>query len=632
MSSLFTAGTRSVAEDSAERLNTFLGDPTATLLVPALTLFKLAHCFLFIALLLLLVSTSARAQSSAADEADGTAPAYGSITGRVVGDDGRPLAGVVVFINMAYANATPRGTTTDSAGRFQFKELGPGLYLLRVNAPSYVEQQDENKSPWEPRFVRPGESVQLTVIKGGVITGTVLTPQGEPLVSVNVRAVRVRDAQGRRVPLEAGYGGQVRFTDDRGIYRIYGLQPGSYILVAGGNSPYVGMFNPFEADAPTYYPSSTRDTAVEVTVRAGEEATGTDIRYRNERGHTISGTLSGMPSNTNRYSINMMLMRASTGVLEFQSFVYDTGSGQRVFSLTGVPDGDFELVAQGFLEKGESIASMSRKVTVRGSDITGLRLELLPLSSVSGRVTLEPAKDEACRRIAASTALQQTLVTTRRDDWDKERQQPPAFSSASSIPNEQGEFTTRNLDGGTFRLSVRPPGDDWYVRAATAPIVPGAVNATAKQSGPQVVSPTTAPGAFVIKRGERLSGATINLVQGAASIAGRVTPPSKGAALPASLRAFLVPVETERADDILRYAETNVASNGTFTFSSLAPGRYKIVLRTVPQTESTRAPRLLAWDEEPRKALRREAETIKDSLELKPCQRLTDYALSYAVK
>lgn len=574
----------------------------------------------FILLLLILIPRLAYGQEGAqASAAEATAAqASGSINGRVLGDDGKPFADIAVYLYSSSGAISPRSALTDASGRFQFQNLPHGFYGVRASPPAYVELPDESRSPWEGRPIRTGDYVQLTLVKGGVITGTVLNGQGEPLVAAYVRAIRVRDSRGRRLPLEFGYSGVPRITDDRGVYRLYGLQPGSYIVIAGGNTPFFSLVNPYESDAPTYYPSSTRDTAVEVAVRAGEESTGVDIRYRHERGYTISGTVAGTASTGGRFGLNMMLTRATTGILEVQSFMQDAG-GRRVFSLSGIPDGDYDLMAQGFLEKGEAIASAPRRITVRGADVTGLQLELMPLASVAGRVTLEPSSDKACVKIEAGGALKQTMVTVRRDDWEKDRQQPPSFSATSAVPNEQGEFVGRNLDGGIFRMSVRPPGDDWYVRAVTLPQT--SVREQAK----------AASGIFSIKRGERVTGLQIALAQGAASLRGLLKAP-EGGQLPANLRAYLVPTERERADDLLRYAEAQVTSGGSFIFNSLAPGRYWIVFRASAEGEALQAPRMVSWDEEPRKALRREAEAANNVVELKPCQPLNDYQLTYAGK
>ncbi|MBD0370984.1 MAG: carboxypeptidase regulatory-like domain-containing protein [Pyrinomonadaceae bacterium] len=602
--------------------------------------------FFLLSLLLLASMTAlgqepARASRAGVEDSNAGGAASGSITGRVVGDDGRPVADAQVFIFRAFSNFSGRGSVTDSAGRFQFKELSPGLYLLRAGSAGFIELPDENRNPLEPRYFRLGETAQLTLVKGGVITGTVMNAQGEPMTGAIVRVIRVRDAQGRKLTLEGGASGAPRMTDDRGVYRIYGLQPGSYIVVVGGGNPYfLGTMGLYDGDTPTYYPSSTRDTAVEVMVRAGDEATGVDIRYRGERGHTISGTILGSATGNFSY-LGVALTRVTTGILEAQTYSPSV-DGKRVFSLNGVPDGEYEITAQNTLEKGETLASMPRRVTVRGTDVTGLELQLSPLASISGRVVLEPLpKEAACvTQTSAQLAMQQTLVTARREEQDKERIQVAQFFSGGNVPDEQGEFSIRNLSDGLFRVSVRLPGDDWYVRAATFPTPARATTEPARLAATKAApatkappAPSLAPGTVATRRGERTSGIVINLAQGAATLRGRVTTQAEGATLPANLRVYLVPAERERADDVLRYAETAPAADGSFAFTSLAPGRYLIaVLSAPPPTEYLRPPRMLAWDEESRKALRREAEAANNALELKPCQQLKDYALSYAAK
>ena len=63
---------------------------------------------------------------------------------------------------------------------------------------------------------------------------------------------------------------QERTTDDRGIYRFYGLPTG--LLMLAGVSRNGNFSSAYRNDAPTYSPS-TRDTAAEIAVQAGEETT-----------------------------------------------------------------------------------------------------------------------------------------------------------------------------------------------------------------------------------------------------------------------------------------------------------------------------------------------------------------------
>src|SRR5207249_5960500 len=102
-------------------------------------------------------------------------------------------------------------------------------------------------------------------------------------------------------------------TDDRGVYRIYGLAMGTYVVAAGGgyNSPY--NVNAYGTDAPTYAPSSTRDTATEISVRHGEETANVDIRYRDETGHAVSGIASSAVAVNQPVGFNITLSSIFNG-------------------------------------------------------------------------------------------------------------------------------------------------------------------------------------------------------------------------------------------------------------------------------------------------------------------------------
>ena len=114
---------------------------------------------------------------------------------------------------------------------------------------------------------------------------------------------------------------------------------------------------------------------------------------------------------------------------------------------------------------------------------------------------------------------------------------------------------------------------------------------------------------------------------------GRVTVTPEETAFPADLRVHLVPADREQANNVLRYSETMIMSDGSFAFSNIAPGRYFIVSRVEPGAEIPgRSPRSSAWDPTARAKLRQEAEAAKVVIDLKPCQRLRDYALALRVE
>ncbi|HEY0406671.1 MAG TPA: carboxypeptidase-like regulatory domain-containing protein [Pyrinomonadaceae bacterium] len=556
------------------------------------------------------------------------APRKGTITGRVVTDDGHPVANAAIFVYAVGANVPPTGDTTDVEGKFQVKELRPAAYSVQANAPGYVAS-DAGAESGAQRFYHVGESVNLTMVKGGVITGTVTNAEGEAIVGAAVRAFRVRAPSESRAAIFRY--SNARMTDDRGVYRLYGLEPGVYVLAVGGSgAQFYGPLNAYDSDAPTYYPSATRDTAAELTVHAGEELNGIDVRYRGERGHTISGFASGNTGDAGLgYNTTTLTLFQGTSSTP-ESFTF-TGSEEnnRSFAFDGVPDGDFTLTALRGLGNTGELAVATRKVSVRGADVNGLELKLEPLGALTGTVVLEPPPKANCA-VTRASAVTEIVLTARRDEKEKEKENvvPPYLRRLPAAPNDKGEFKLLNLIGGNYRLDVQLPGDDLYVRSIAMPVAAASVAQAGAKTAAQ--SKQVVPGRFALKNGERINGVTINIAQGAAALHGRVASAAEGVALPARLRLHLVPVEPERATDTLRYMEAAIEKDGLFAFGGIAPGRYWLVARIDAGSESVGAEqRAVASDAGERDKLRALAESAGVKIELQPCQRLADYVLNY---
>src|SRR5262249_22149665 len=90
---------------------------------------------------------------------------------------------------------------------------------------------------------------------------------------------------------------------------------------------------------------------------------------------------------------------------------------------------------------------------------------------------------------------------------------------------------------------------------------------------------------FTFRLGGKMAGVTATFAEGAASLRGKVAPENEGARLPSRLRLHLIPADPKAAEDVLRYSETIVRSEGAFVFNNLAPGKYRLLTRIVPDDE-----------------------------------------------
>lgn len=568
-----------------------------------------------IAFIVLVVSVCVPAQTppqaSANPEKPGP-PRTGSITGQVVDENEQPLPNAVVQIRAVNSN-TAQTVNTDREGQFQVNDLEPADYSITTWKPAYLP--GKRNSPRPSNAYRIGDRVSLSLVKGGVITGKVMDAKGDPVVMVNVNVVLVRMPDGNPVNISNT---QARFTDDRGIYRIYGLTAGSYVVAAGGPDQSSSSESVFQFDVPTYAPGSNRETAAEISVRLGEEITDVDIRYRSERGHVISGDLT-VPENSHK-GFSVMLTTGEEAGGQYGETFYQP-EGKRGFIFKGIADGNYSLFAQSYNQEGETALSEPKQVTVEGTDVTGIQLATKMLGAVSGRVVLEAAKVAECdsKENPLST---ETSVFARHKDDDAAKQVPKAIRSRTepARPDEKGDFQLRNLVPGAYYFGPTLRAKQWFVDSIT--FGPPPTNAATKTK--QVDAPRVWTN---IKNGDRLNGLTIALVQGGATLRGEFGE-GPGERAPAGSFLYLVPVEREKANDVLRFFVTTIERNGWFEVNNIAPGRYWVLTQmgggnSVETSTKVRLPH----ESETRAQLRREAEAAKIEIEFKPCQNVVDYRL-----
>lgn len=156
----------------------------------------------------------------------------GIIVGRVIdGVDGTPIAGAIV--SLALPGFTPERVQADGSGQFAFRALPEGAYTISSSRPGWVDGAVGRTRPGGPgRAVtldangRVGD-VDIPMWRFASISGVVLDENNEPLVGASVRTLR-RTFTGGRHRLTSGPSDT---TDDRGQFRIGGLEAGEYIVV-----------------------------------------------------------------------------------------------------------------------------------------------------------------------------------------------------------------------------------------------------------------------------------------------------------------------------------------------------------------------------------------------------------------
>ncbi len=553
-------------------------------------------------LTLLVASLCANAQRTSRPASAIVDSKTGTISGRVINENGQPHVNIDVLVRPDTPEGLPvTQTTTTRDGVFKVSGLEPGRYNVSAAVPAYMP-----KSLYPSQVVyKDGDLVTLVLIKGGVVTGTVTDAKGDPVVGIGVRVRMVTDETGRSYSNSGFYFDNM--TDDRGVYRVYGVPTGTYVVSADGSIEDRSVFSRmnvkgFSNDLPTYAPSSNRAGADEISVRAGEEVSNVNIRYRGERGNTITGIVNGT------YDERRMNVTLSS-IADNGPRWYNQARGPgREFIFEAVPDGEYQLAASTSSSDNKRQQSESLFLNVRGADIKGVELAVAPAASINGIVVLEALKvpPPECTE-KRPPQFPETSVSAWQQVIEGARKKPQLVVRAGrSTPNAEGKITLSDLAAGDYYFALRFSSREWFLKSiAFAPPNGDPIDATRAWTH--------------VKPGDQLAGLTFTLAQGAGLVNGQITV-AEGQKLPEKLVIFLVPAEPERADDVLRYSAFPVDDLGRFWINA-APGRYWLLVQ--PGTDDTRSEVSkirLPDGTASRASLRAAAKEAKTEIEVKPCQ------------
>jgi len=174
-------------------------------------------------------------RDSSAPQAAPAVAATARISGRVTTvEGGRPMSRARVMITAGNDLPGGRAALTDESGLFDFTDLPAGRYTVTASKAGYVTISYGQRRPLQagtPLQLAEGQQVRnldLRLPRGSAITGHVLDENGDPLPGTTVRVLMYRYAQGNRQLVPAG----TAQTDDRGEYRVWGLNPGDYYISA----------------------------------------------------------------------------------------------------------------------------------------------------------------------------------------------------------------------------------------------------------------------------------------------------------------------------------------------------------------------------------------------------------------
>jgi hypothetical protein len=505
-----------------------------------------------------------RTPSPGDDQTPGTAV----IRGRVFGaDTGLPLYRVQILATSEVGDSVGQ-STTDGKGTYEIKNLRAGAYNVRASKPGYVTWEYGQTRPvvpgrpvsaGEPVEIRDGQTVDkvdLSLPKGGVITGRVLDEFGEPLTDVYVALQRSEFRDGRRRTLGTGFSAT---TNDIGDFRMFGIAPGQYHVSATLHTP--GVTDDRKGYATTYYPGTVNPAdAQRITVGAGQMLADMNMALVPNTMARVSGVavdstgqpLAGVP-------LTAYIQQPAAGFTSVSDTFTKPDGG---FELTGLPQGEYLLATVDRLQ-GDQHESAATTIAVSGKDITGVRLVGMKSSILSGRLAVDPA---ASRSLPAQWMPFFHPVRVHPEEWPM-----VLYLPSNSRMNADMTFELR-ISPGLWRIDGTV-GPDW----AFGRIRYKGVDVT--DSG------------FEIHPNEDLSGIEIEVTDRLTTVSGLITDAQGKPMKHAVVEVFSQDAERWTDSRYVRMLPSD--QDGRYKASGLKPGRYYAIALEGIDTDDAGDPEFL---------------------------------------
>lgn len=429
-----------------------------------------------------------------------------SVSGRVTIKE-KGVGGVMVALRKTETQMpfeSYQKATTDMDGFYRITNVPPGNYEIIPSLPAFVPADTNTRS----KQILVGdddniEGINFALVRGGVITGRITDADGRPLIQQQVTIFRgntfnpsPQDPQRPIFPATAIQ------TDDRGIYRVYGLAAGRYKVASGrGDDTYTSGPNIGRSRyRQVFYPDVTeQDKAKFIEVTEGSEATDVDITLGRAlpmftaSGRVIDGE-KGLPVPNLRFSVQRMVGQRA-------EYVNTTGISniQGDFVIEGLIPGRYGINMVPSPNQSNELRAETLNFEIFDQDISGVVVKLVKGASVTGVVILE-TEDKSVLAKLSELQLRGYVPTAGGG---------MISSSASSPIGPDGSFRLAGLAGGTLYLNLGNP---------SRPLPPKGFNIT-RMERDGVISTR----GIEIKEGEQATGVRVFVSYGSAIIRGVVT-------------------------------------------------------------------------------------------------------------
>ncbi len=495
--------------------------------------------------------------------------ATGAVSGRVtVGD--KPAPGILITAGSVNQPASAGRATSDADGNYRINGLPTGQIMVMPAAPLYILPNiNPMLGPGKTLNLAPGEAVDgidFKLTRGAVITGRVTDADGRPLIEERITLLPV-DENGaparQNFPRFQNY--QMYQTDDRGIYRIYGVPAGHYKVSVGDDPGTNASLRSSGYYQRTYYPDATDAAkAAIVDLSEGAETKNIDISLgRRAQTYAVSGRIvdadTGKPLPGVSFAFGVIQKNQNQKYIAGTSSPGTPTNSLGEFRLDGVGPGHYAVFVMERYDfsanatTGPSVFSDPLTFEVVDDDVTNLEIKAQQGLSLSGVVTIDGISDQ--KPLATLSSLK--LGASVTPPSGSMRIMPEARSSAIAA------------DGSFSMTGLRPGKVSFYLMGPNGSDTKGFSIARTERGG------VAQDRGVDIQPGEIVSNVRIVLAHGTGVIRGQVK--FEGATLPSDLMMF---VGLSR-DGLGTRSAAQPDARGQFVIENLAAGTYEVNLQVV---------------------------------------------------
>jgi hypothetical protein len=486
-----------------------------------------------------------------------TSPANCAVDGQVLDSvKSVPVAGAVVTIYNLHAyrvdgtiatqgagvrapeqvpDENPQSVTSDDDGRFSFTGLEPGIYVMGAVKEAYLRSRYMTPDPAIGGSIRlePGTAVHNLPIRlrpQSVLAGHIRAG-GAPLAGARVSVGKFFMGQeGRALSMQAS-----GVTNERGEYRITGLEPDEYYVRA---EPHLRQPDP-EGGAlvsmVSFYPGAeTIGDAHPVKLSEGQHLEDVDMTLPQRQGAGIRGTIASIDGAT-PYSVDATSKEFGT----VAGSVGRTDDGHFTFEVDGLPPGAYWVHARA-TKAGRPYYNALAPVDLDWSGLSGIELRPAPSVDLHGHIESDGPLSTSLSRVAMY------LDNSVGNSWIWIHLQ------------DDGTFTLQGVPAAVYRITPQFTGHG-YLRAVRM----GGVDVT--ETG------------LDLTRGDPAGELELSFSTASGTIDGMVVDESGKPALDSfiALLPAVLPADPQRARGLSRFTVPTV--RGNYGFIGIPPGSYFLV-------------------------------------------------------